>query len=145
MNTSTQPLTIGRLAKRAGVGIDTVRFYERARLLPKPGRTASGYRTYGADDVARLRFIRRAKALGFSLEEISELLTLSAARGGRASVKALAERRLRDLDAKIRELTVMRDTLKHYTHRCSGSGPLAGCPIIEAVLARDVPTLEKPS
>ena len=123
MNTSTQPLTIGRLAKRAGVGIDTVRFYERARL----------------------RFIRRAKALGFSLEEISELLTLSAARGGRASVKALAERRLRDLDAKIRELTVMRDTLKHYTHRCSGSGPLAGCPIIEAVLARDVPTLEKPS
>lgn len=144
MNASTQqPLTIGRLAQRAGVGIDTVRFYERARLLPKPTRTPSGYRTYGAADVERLRFIRRAKALGFSLEEIAELLALSAGRGGRAAVKALAERRLRDLDAKIRELTTMRDTLKHYAHRCSGSGALEGCPIIEAVLAHDVPTPEK--
>jgi len=144
MNASTQLLTIGRLARRAGVGIDTVRFYERARLLPRPGRTASGYRTYGDEDVARLRFIRRAKALGFSLEEISELLALSAGKGGRASVKALAERRLHDLDAKIRELTSMRDTLKHYTHRCSGSGALAGCPIIEAVLAHE-PDPEKKS
>lgn len=142
---TTRPLTIGRLARHAGVGIDTVRFYERARLLPKPGRTASGYRTYGAADVERLRFIRRAKALGFTLEEIGELLALSAGKGGRAGVKALAERRLADLERKIRELTVMRDTLAHYAHRCSGTGALKGCPIIEAVLSGDEPHTEKKS
>jgi MerR family copper efflux transcriptional regulator len=144
MTAATRPLTIGRLAKRAGVGIDTVRFYERARLLPKPVRTTSGYRTYGETDVERLRFIRRAKALGFSLDDIAELLALGEAKGGRAAVKALADKRLRDLDAKVAELTVMRDTLAHYTHRCSGSGPLAGCPIVAAVLAHE-PTLEKKS
>lgn len=143
MNASTPHLTIGRLARRAGVGIDTVRFYERARLLPKPVRTASGYRTYSDADVERLRFIRRAKALGFSLEEISELLALSAGKGGRAAVKSLAERRLRDLDRKIAELSVMRDTLSHYAHRCSGHGALEGCPIIEAVLAHEPPTEKK--
>ena len=90
MNTVTRPLTIGRLARRAGVGIDTVRFYERARLLPRPVRTASGYRTYGDADVERLRFIRRAKALGFTLDDIAELLTLSQGKGSRGAVKALA-------------------------------------------------------
>jgi DNA-binding transcriptional MerR regulator len=70
-------LTIGKLANAAGVGIDTVRFYERAGLLNKPQRTASGYRLYAASDVARLRFIRRAKGLGFSLPEIAELLRLN--------------------------------------------------------------------
>lgn len=144
MNASRPQLTIGRLARRAGVGIDTVRFYERARLLPEPGRTASGYRTYGDADVERLRFIRRAKALGFSLEEIAELLALSAGKGGRAAVKALAARRLGDLDRKIAELTVMRDTLAHYARRCSGQGALEGCPIIEAVLAHE-PQPEKNS
>lgn len=141
MNPSMQNLTIGRLAKRAGVGIDTVRFYERAGLLPKPLRTASGYRLYGRDDVSRLRFIRRSKALGFSLGEISELLALSAGKGGRADVKAVAERRLRDLDRKLKELKTVRDTLAHYARQCSGHGPVAGCPIIEAVLAHE-PTLE---
>ena len=129
-----QQLTIGRLARRAGVGIDTVRFYERARLLPRPERTASGYRSYADADVERLRFIRRAKALGFSLEEIAELLRLSEGKGGRAGVKALAEKRLRDLDRKIRELTVFRDTLARYAKECSGRGPVEGCPIIGAVL-----------
>lgn len=142
MTISRQHLTIGRLARQAGVGIDTVRFYERARLLPAPVRTASGYRSYTADDVSRLRFIRRAKALGFSLDEIAELLTLSAGKGGKAAVKALAHRRLRDLDRKIAELTVMRDTLARYAHRCSGHGPVEGCPIVEAVLAHD-PLTEK--
>lgn len=143
MKHSMQALTIGRLAKRAGVGIDTVRFYERAGLLPLPARTASGYRSYAAPDVNRLRFIRRAKALGFSLEEISELLTLSAGKGSRADVKAIANRRLRDLEQKIKELTVVRDTLAHYARRCSGHGPVAGCPIIEAVLASTEPLSEK--
>jgi len=134
---TAKPLTIGRLARRAGVGIDTVRFYERARLLPKPGRTASGYRTYGEGDVERLRFIRRAKALGFTLDEIGELLALSAGKGGRGPVKALAERRLHDLERKIAELSVMRDTLARYARHCSGHGAVEGCPIIEAVLAHE--------
>jgi DNA-binding transcriptional MerR regulator len=128
-------LTIGVLARQAGVGIDTVRFYERAGLMPQARRTASGYRTYAAADVARLRFIRRAKALGFSLEEIAQLLRLAAGKGGRAGVKALAERRIADLQRRIGQLTVMRDALAHYAHECSGHGPVEGCPIIEAVLS----------
>lgn len=128
-------LTIGPLARQAGVGVDTVRFYERAGLMPDAQRTPSGYRTYAPADAARLRFIRRAKALGFSLDEVAELLRLGQGRGGRQGVKALAQRRLADLEAKIRELTVFRDTLAHYVHECSGHGPVAGCPIIEAVLS----------
>lgn len=89
-----QTLTIGKVAKQAGVGIDTVRFYEREGLLPEARRAESGYRLYSLDDVDRLRFIRRAKTLGFSLEEIAELLRLNAAKGSRSDVKRLAQRRL---------------------------------------------------
>jgi len=142
MNDSKTSLTIGRLAKRAGVGVDTVRFYERAGLLPKAVRTAAGYRLYAMADVDRLRFIRRAKNLGFTLEEIGELLTLSAGRGSRAQVKGLAERRLADLERKLKELTAVRDTLRRYARSCSGHGPVAGCPIIEAVLASPESTSE---
>ena len=135
MTATVKRLAIGRLAREAGVGVDTVRFYERAGLMPTAQRTASGYRTYAPDDLGRLRFIRHAKALGFSLDEIAELLRLSEGKGGRAGVKELALRRLRDLERKIRELTVFRDTLARYAHACSGHGPVEGCPIIEAVLA----------
>jgi MerR family copper efflux transcriptional regulator len=128
-------LTIGRLAAAADVGIDTVRFYERAGLMPKPQRTGSGYRSYGPDDVSRLQFIRRAKTLGFALDEIAELLRLSRGQGGREGVKALAQRRLRNLDERIAEFTRMRDVLAAYERRCSGTGAVAGCPIIEAVVA----------
>jgi MerR family copper efflux transcriptional regulator len=139
MNPQVKRLTIGRLAREAGVGIDTVRFYERAGLMPAAPRTASGYRTYSAADTGRLRFIRRAKALGFSLDEIAELLRLAEGKGGRAGVKAIAQRRLADLEQRIAELTVFRDTLAHYTHACSGHGAVEGCPIIEAVLATPSP------
>lgn len=129
-------LPIGRLAAAAGVGIDTVRFYERAGLMPRPQRTGSGYRSYGPDDVSRMQFIRRAKALGFALDEIAELLNLSRGQGGREGVKALAQRRLRNLDERIAELTRMREVLGAYERRCSGTGAVAGCPIIEAVVAK---------
>lgn len=132
-----QTQTIGKTAKQAGVGIDTVRFYEREGLLPEAQRTQSGYRLYSADDVDRLRFIRRAKTLGFTLEEIAELLKLSTAKGSRASVKRLAEQRLTDLDQKLRELTAIRDALSTLVKRCSGQGSFKGCPIIEGVLAQD--------
>lgn len=132
-----QTLTIGKAAKQAGVGIDTVRFYEREGLLPEAQRTMSGYRLYSVDDVDRLRFIRRAKTLGFSLEEIAELLQLNAAKGSRACVKRVAEQRLANLDQKLRELTAIRDALATLVQQCSGQGSLKGCPIIKGVLAQD--------
>ena len=84
MNTQTTPLTIGAVAKRVGVAIDTIRYYEREGLLPEPVRRASGYRSYGEGTVAQLRFIRRAKDLGFTLEEIRELLAYRPTRAGKA-------------------------------------------------------------
>ncbi len=131
-----QIMTIGKLAKQASVGIDTVRFYEREGLLPQAQRTDSGYRLYSPDDVDRLRFIRRAKHLGFSLDEIAELLELNVPKGSRASVKRVAKQRLDALDQKIREMTAIREALAVLVQQCSGKGSLKGCPIIEGVLAQ---------
>jgi DNA-binding transcriptional MerR regulator len=128
-------LTIGKAARQAGVGIDTMRYYEREGLLPGLARTQAGYRLYSEQDVERLHFIRRAKRLGFSLEEIAELLRLNAAQGSRSQVRQLAQRRLDDLDQKLRELGAIRSALAALVRRCSGQGPLKGCPIIENVLA----------
>jgi len=127
-------LTIGKLAQAAEVGIDTVRFYERAGLLKKPPRTAAGYRLYAESDALRLRFIRRAKTLGFSLEQIAELLRLNDGGGRRGAVRALAEQRLAEIEHKLVELSRMRDTLRELVRQCHGDGSLAGCPFIEAVL-----------
>lgn len=130
-------LTIGKVAKQAAINIDTVRFYEREGLLPEAQRSPAGYRLYSAEDVARLCFIRRAKQLGFSLEEIAELLSLNAGKGPRASVKRLAERRLADIDQKLRELAAIRAALGALVTQCSGKGAVEGCPIIKGVLAHD--------
>jgi MerR family mercuric resistance operon transcriptional regulator len=131
-------MKIGELARQADVAVDSVRYYERRGLLPAPTRLESGYRTYGADDAQQLRFIRRAKALGFSLEEIRELLRLSAAGNGeRAEVRRIARHRLDDVEAKLRELQAVRDVLAGLVAQCSGRGPVAGCPIIETVLGGD--------
>ena len=127
-------LTIGKLASAAEVGVDTVRFYERAGLLKKPVRSASGYRLYDAADAARLRFIRRAKALGFSLDEIGELLKLNDGGGRRSAVRALAQKRLAEIEQKLLDFGRMRDTLRELVHRCHGEGSLKGCPIIETAL-----------
>ena len=130
-------MKIGQLARQGQVGIDTVRYYERHGLLPEPPRQASGYRVYDERDVERLRFIRGAKALGFSLQEIRELHRLSIAEEGqRADVRALAKHRLQDVETKLRELQSVRDVLAELVNQCSGQGPIAGCPIIETVIAR---------
>src|SRR5438477_12066347 len=121
-------ITIGKLAVAAEVGIDTVRFYERAGLLNKPQRTPAGYRLYAESDLARLRFIRRAKMLGFSLEEIAELLHLNDGGGRRSAVRAVAEQRLEEIEQKLSELGRMRDTLRQLVQRCHGDGSIAGCP-----------------
>jgi len=123
---------IGELAKRSGVRIDTVRYYERHRLLMPRGRQASGYRRYGDLEVARLRFIRRAKALGFSLAEIRELLALSSQRDV-AQVRRKAQAKLGSVLDRIRELERIRDGLRGLIDACPGHGRAADCPILQAL------------
>lgn len=134
MNTAHLP--IGVLARSAGVGIDTIRYYEREGLLPPPRRRASGYRDYDPGDIVHLRFIRRAKALGFTLDDIRELLTLSAdhERGVR-NVKQRSEARLAELELRIRELQRMRRGLKRLIAACPGRGAPGACPILHALTA----------
>jgi MerR family copper efflux transcriptional regulator len=131
-------MTIGKLAKQANVGVDTIRYYERQGLLPRVQRAQSGYRLYSQDDADRLSFIRRAKSLGFSLEDIRELLRLDVATGDRADVKRLSKQRLASIELKIRELTAIRDALAALVTDCSGRGSINGCPIIEGVLAQSL-------
>lgn len=129
-----ESFTIGEVARRAEVGIDTVRYYERNHLLPDPPRRLSGYREYDRDDVRRLRFIRRAKDLGFTLAEIRELLTLSTDRErGVRGVKARAEARLAEVELRVRELQQIRRGLKRLIAACPGHGPLDNCPILAAL------------
>ena len=132
-------MKIGELAKRSGVGIDTVRFYERQGLLPKARRLASGYRVYDPGDVKRLRFVRRAKALGFTLEEIRDLLALSDHRDDdMAALKELATEKLADVQTKLAELNRIREGLETLVVACPGHGALAQCPILNA-LSEDAP------
>lgn len=127
-------MQIGQLAQRADVAIDTVRYYERNGILPKPDRQASGYRRYGEDDVARLRFVRRAKALGFTLVEIRDLLALSGRRAeDMAGLKAAAIEKLGDVEHKLEALTRIRDGLQALVASCPGHGPLDRCPILAAL------------
>ncbi len=132
-------LTIGHLAKQAGVNLETVRFYERRGLLPRPPRSASGYRLFPADAARRLRFIRRAQELGFSLNEIRELLSLRVSRTTRsADIRARAEAKVADIEAKIRSLESMRRTLRKLTKVCDGCAPATECPILESLDREDV-------
>jgi MerR family copper efflux transcriptional regulator len=131
-----ESIGIGALAKRAGVGIDTVRYYEREGLLEPQARLASGYRRYTANEIARLRFIRKAQALGFSLNEIRELLSLSSHRDvGR--VKKKAEAKLSDVDRRIAELQRVRAALAGLVRACPGHGRAEECPILNALGSED--------
>jgi len=125
-------MTIGRLAKEAGINIDTIRYYERNGLIPEPVRRASGYREYQAADLRRLRFILRAKDLGFTLTEIGELLSLSGDKDVRG-VKRRAEQRLEQVEYKIKELQRVRRGLKTLVDACPGHGDLEHCPIVAAL------------
>lgn len=132
-----ESIGIGTLAKRGGVGIDTVRYYERAGLLAPADRLASGYRRYSETEVLRLRFIRRAQALGFTLKEIGELLELSSHRDV-ASVKRSAEAKLADIDKRIAELKRIRGGLGALVKACPGHGRTADCPILQALGGEDL-------
>lgn len=131
-------LTIGQLAKRAGVGVETIRFYERQGLLAAPGRLPSGYRHYPPEAVERVTFLRRAQRLGFTLKEAKELLDL---RGdpdaGSAEVRVRAAEKLADVDTRVAELQSVRAELARLVESCDGEGPATGCPIIAAI--EDVP------
>ena len=134
---NTQPLmTIGALAHHAGVTADTVRYYERRGLLPRPRRTAGGHRVYGADDLARLRGLRRAQALGFSLDEAASLLALSdAPASDAAEVLRQTREKVADIDRRIDELAAMRRTLVALADACGGADTSrAECSILDALL-----------
>ncbi len=133
-------LSIGVVARRAGIGIDTIRYYEREGLLPAPRRRASGYRDYDTDAITRLRFIRRAKDLGFSLDEIRELLALSTDRErGVKGVKQRAQARLDAVEQRILELKRMQKGLKQLIAACPGHGALEQCPILRALSGAETP------
>ena len=127
-------MNIGQLARLNGAPIDTIRYYERQQLLPTPQRSASGYRRYAEEDVTRLNFIRRAKALGFTLEEITELMAISEGRHGDvAAMKAAAGAKLAQVEARQAELALVHAALQRLVDACPGEGSLGACPIIAAL------------
>jgi Hg(II)-responsive transcriptional regulator len=132
-------LTIGEVAEQANVHMETLRYYERRGLVARPPRSASNYRRYPEDAVRRVRFIKRAQELGFSLNDIKELLSLRAdPEAGCAEVRACAEAKIKDIDAKIGALTAMKYALSTLVAECSGEGPLSDCPILESLETQEV-------
>jgi Cu(I)-responsive transcriptional regulator len=127
-------LTIGRLAKQAGLGIETVRFYERQGLIEPPPRTDSNYRVYPEGEVTRLKFIKRAKNLGFTLNEIKELLFIRHdPHATKADLKNRTLDKIEDVKKKISDLTRIQKALEHLASSCDGHGSLDECPILEAL------------
>ncbi len=134
MKASIDSVTIGELAKAAGVGVETVRFYEREELLAEPPRTKSGYRQYPREAIARVRFIRRAKDLGFTLKEITGLLELRIdPNKSCADVRALAKAKIADVEAKLADLVRIKAALESLARACRGKGPTSECPILDAM------------
>ena len=126
-------LKIGELAELGQVNLQTIRYYEREGLLPKPPRLASGYRVFSSDAVRRVRFIKRAQELGFSLKEIKELLSIRFDPESDCSgVRKLARAKVVDIEQKIRTLQAMRKVLGKLATACPGRGPLSDCPILES-------------
>jgi MerR family copper efflux transcriptional regulator len=139
-------LTIGSLARSAGVGRETVRYYERIGLLATPGRRKGAYRRYTPGDVARLRFIRRAGELGFTLAETSELLALRAREGSPcASVRAKAKAKLTAIEQKLVELTELRDAVAALVRACRGDRAVEHCSILAALGDEEDPARTKKS
>lgn len=126
--------TIGAVAKQANVHVETLRYYERRGLVARPLRSVANYRLYSEETVQRVRFIKHAQALGFSLKEIKELLALRAAPRARcADVRIRAEAKIDTIDAKIRALLAMKKALTRLVAECAGHGPITDCPILEAL------------
>lgn len=133
------PMTISKVARAAGTGPETVRFYERSGLLPKPARTRSGYRQYTPEAVLRLGFIGHAKALGFSLREIKELLALRVTpRKSSADVRQRAQQKIGEIDRRIAALARMKQALERLSAACIGKAPVSACPILDALETQEI-------
>lgn len=128
--------TIGAVADAANVGVETVRYYERRGLVPQPKRGLGGYRRYGNDHVHRIRFIKRAQALGFSLEEIATLLQLEDGTD-RRSIRRIAGARLEETRRRIADLRRIAHVLGHLLHDCEAHAKSRRCPIIAAIASGD--------
>lgn len=127
-------LRSGQLAQSANVNVETLRYYERRGLLPEPPRRESGYRLYPPESIARLHFIKGAQELGFTLEEIQELLALRVEEGAsKTEVRDRAQHKVAQIEVKITALQRMRDALSHLIDQCHGDGPTSDCPILEAM------------
>jgi MerR family copper efflux transcriptional regulator len=132
-------LTTAQLAHEGGVNVETIRYYERHELLPRPPRTPSGHRVFSQEAVARLRFIKRSQELGFSLKEVKELLTLRVRPGsGCVDVRRKAEAKIVDVEAKICHLLEIKKALVRLTDTCSGRGPISMCTILQILSAGEV-------
>jgi len=132
--------TSGKLATKAGVNKETLRYYERNGLLPKPARTESGYRLFSESDVRRIAFIKNAQALGFSLREIRELLAIvDGDLTDRNEVRELAEKKIEQIETQLSQLTHLRITLIELVDRCAKSGSTCACPIIESLTETERP------
>ncbi len=130
-------MNIGQVARASGVPSKTIRYYEEIGLIARAARSSGNYRVYGGTDVQTLRFIQRARGLGFSVEEVGALLALWRDRArSSAQVKALAERHLRDIDRKIAEMASIRATLEQLTARCHGDDR-PDCPILDDLAGED--------
>lgn len=139
MKNDADTLTRGELARQCAVNFETIRYYEQRGLIPRAARSAGNYRIYRADTVRRVRFIKRAQELGFTLQEIKELLSLRAIPGALcADVRKCAEAKVTDIHEKIRTLQSMQRALARLIGQCSGKGPVSGgCPILDALDAED--------
>ena len=122
-------LTIGKVARAAGVNVETIRFYQRRGLLAQPARPAGGFRCYGEEVAARVRFIKRAQELGFTLEEVRSLLALEDGRSCKQA-RELAEKKLVLVESRLTDLNRMRRALKGLIVQCNAGGGRVGCPII---------------
>ena len=125
-------LTIGSLADEAGVNVETIRYYQRRGLMPEPDKPAQGYRRYDATTVKRVRFIKRAQALGFTLEEIGGLLKLDEAHAC-AETRELASHKLEAIETKLADLAAMRRALMTLLRQCDAGAMKGNCPIIHAL------------
>jgi len=131
-------LSIGKVARKTGMTVEAIRFYEKRGLINAPERTPSGYRQYSPEAVKRIRFIQHAKDAGFTLGEISELLMLrESAADSCGLVKARAEGKLQDVENRLNELCVVRDALTKLIARCDESDQVGECPILEALEPND--------
>jgi MerR family transcriptional regulator, mercuric resistance operon regulatory protein len=135
VTTTASAMTIGRLAQAAEVGVETVRYYQRRGLLPQPQPTRGAYRHYPPEVAARLRFIRRAQQLGFTLDEIASLLQLSDGTD-RRSIRRITAARLAQLQERMADMQKMADVLQHLLHACEHASGATRCPIIESIGAR---------